>query len=66
MMARPGRHVRQVDRFAGHVELPAVVDTTQPAFLVAAEKQVGAAVRTVGIDEPDSAPGITERDELLA
>jgi hypothetical protein len=47
-----GRHV---DASALGVEFPAVIDTADAAFLVAAEPEIGAAVRTILIDDADHA-----------
>ena len=58
--------VQLIDAAAVDVELPAVIDAAQPAFLVAAEKQRGAPVRTILVQEPDLALGVAERDEVLA
>ena len=47
-----GRHV---DAAAVGVELPAVIDAADAAFLVAAEPEIGAAMRAVLIDDADHA-----------
>src|SRR5262245_561193 len=61
-----GRHVRKLDAPAVHVVLPAVIDAAQPALFVAAEEQVRAAVRALGLDQAHAALRIAERDQLLA
>ncbi len=58
-----GRHV---DAAAVGIEFPAVIDAADAAFLVAAEPEIGAAVRTILIDHPDHAAGVAERQQLLA
>ena len=58
--------VHLIDAAAVDVELPAVIDAAQPAFLVAAEKQRGATMRTIFVQEPDAALGVAEGDEVLA
>ena len=58
-----GRHV---DAAAVGVELPAVIDAADAAFLVAAEPEIGAAVRAMLIDDADHAPAVAERQQLLA
>ena len=60
------RHVRHVEAVAFDVELPAVIDAAQAAFLVAAEEQRGAAVRAAMLHDADPAVGVAEGDELLA
>ena len=60
------RFVHHVGAGAGDVELPAVIDAAQTAFLVAAEEQRRAAVRAEFVDQADAALGVTERDEVLA
>ena len=60
------RHVRHVDAVAFDVELPAVIDAAQAAFLVAAEEQRGAAVRAAMLHDADPAVGVAEGDQLLA
>src|SRR5580700_9867361 len=47
-------------------EFPAVIDATQPALLVAPEKQRGATMWTIFAEELDPAVAVTERDEVLA
>ncbi len=66
MVTHAGRYVRQVDRLAGHVELPAVIDAAQPAFLVAAVEHVRAAMRAADVDEADASLGVAEGDQLFA
>src|SRR3546814_1256682 len=46
LVGRVRRHVRQIDRPAAHVELPAVIDAAQPALLVAPVVEVRAAMRS--------------------
>ena len=58
-----GRHV---DAAAVGVEFPAVIDAADAAFLVAAEPEIGAAVRAVLVDHADHAARIAEREQLLA
>jgi len=60
------RLVQLVDAGAGDIELPAVVDAAQPAFLVAPEEQRGAAVRTILVQKPDAALRVTKGDKVLA
>src|SRR6185437_10335996 len=48
------------------IELPAMVNAAQPAFLVAPEEQRRAAVRAIGIDESDPAGAVAKRDQILA
>ena len=48
------------------VELPAVIDAAQAAFLVAPEIQRDAAMRAEFLDQADAALGVAERDEVLA
>src|SRR5260370_2189617 len=47
-------------------EFPAVIDATQPALLVAPEKQRGTAMWTIFVEEPNSAVAVAKRDEILA
>src|SRR4029077_5925559 len=61
-----GRLVHLVDAAAGDVELPAVIDAAQPAFLVAAEEQRGAAVRAIFVQEPDPPLTVAKGDEVFA
>jgi hypothetical protein len=58
-----GRHV---DAGALGVELPAVIDAADAAFLVAAEPEIGAAMRAILVDDPDHAARIAEREQFLA
>ena len=60
------RLVHHVHTATADVELPAVVDAPQPALLVAAEEQRGAAVGTELVEQADAAAGVAERDEVLA
>src|ERR1700752_1787705 len=57
--------VELVDASAGDIELPAVVRAAQPAFLVAAKKQRGAAVWTIFVQYPDAARCVAKGDEIL-
>ncbi len=59
-------HVRHVEAVAGNVELPAVIDAAQPALLVAAEEQRGAAVRAAMVHHADAARAVAEGQKLLA
>ena len=58
-----GRHV---DASAVGVELPAVIDAADAAFLIAAEPEIGAAVRAILVDDTDHAARVAERQQLLA
>ena len=58
-----GRHV---DAAAVGVEFPAVIDAADAAFLVAAEPEIGAAVRAMLIDDADHAARVAEGQQLLA
>ena len=60
------RLVQLIDAGTGHVELPAVIDAAQPAFLVAPEKERHAAMRAILLDEADAPLGVAEGDEFLA
>src|ERR1700758_1929102 len=60
------RLVHLVDAAAVDREFPAVIDATQPALFVAPERQRGAAVWTIFVEEPDPTLAVTERDEILA
>jgi hypothetical protein len=60
------RHARHVQAVAGDVEFPAVIDAAQSAFLVASEKQRGAAMRAAVIHHADMALAVAEGDELFA
>jgi hypothetical protein len=60
---RLGRHV---DAAAGHVELPAMVDAAQTAFLVSPEEERHPAVRAVFLEHAHPAVRVAERDEPLA
>ena len=48
------------------VELPAVIDAADAAFLVAAEPEIGAAVRAILIDDADHAARVAEGEQFLA
>ena len=58
-----GRHV---DAGAVDVELPAVIDAADAAFLVAAEPEIGAAMRAVLVDDADPAAAVAEGQQFLA
>ena len=57
---------RHVDDVAVGVELPAVIEATKAAFLVAAEGERGLAMRTGFAEHPNLAVAIAERDELFS
>jgi hypothetical protein len=61
-----GRQVRHLQAVAGGVELPAVIDAAQPAFLVAAEEQRGAAMRAAVIENTDPPGTVAKSDQSLA
>ena len=61
-----GGRARHVDAVAGDVVLPAVIDAAQPALLVAAEEQRGAAMRAAMIHHADATLAVAEGDQLLA
>ena len=56
--------VRHIDAVAVDVELPAVIDAAQPALLVAAPEQVGAAMRAIRVKQPELAVGGAKGDEF--
>jgi hypothetical protein len=60
------RHARHVDAVARDVELPAVIDAADPAFLVASQEQRRAAVRAAVVHHADPACAVAKRDQLLA
>ena len=60
------RLVHHVDAGAFDVELPAVIDAAQPAFLVTAEIEAGEAVRTQLIQQADAALAVPEGHQILA
>src|SRR5580698_5505026 len=60
------RHVGHVETVALGVELPAVIGATQPAFLVAAKKQRGAAMWAAMVEDADLPGAVAERDQLFA
>ena len=66
VVGRIRRHVRHIDAASFHVVLPAVVDAAQAAVLVAAEEEVGAAVRAAGLDQADTAIARAEGDQVLS
>ena len=57
---------RHVDDIAFGIELPAVIEAAQAAFLVAAEGERSLAVRTGLAEQAELAVAVAERDELLA
>ena len=59
------RRIRHIEAVAGSVELPAVIDTPQPAFLITPEEQRGAAVRAAVVEDPDPTWAVAEGEELL-
>ena len=65
MIAGTGWHVRQIDTFAIDVVLPSVRNAADPALLVAPEEKIGAAMRAVRLDQPDSAFRVTEGDQIF-
>src|SRR5579862_8682370 len=58
--------VRGVDAVAVDVVFPAVIDAADAVFLVAPQKQRGAAMRAAVVHDPDPARTVAERDQLLA
>ena len=58
-----GRHV---DAAAVGVELPAVIDAADAAFLVASKPEIGAAMRAILIDDADNTAGVAEGEQFLA
>ena len=62
-VGRLGRHVHDV---AVDVELPAMVDAAQTAFLVAPEPEIDATVRAVAVEQAEAAVGVLEGDQVLA
>jgi len=58
--------VHLVNAVAVHIELPAVIDTTKPAFLVATQEQGSKSVRAILFKDTDVAIGVTEPNEILA
>jgi hypothetical protein len=60
--AAAGGFGRHLDHVACHVHFPAVVEATQPAILVAAKYQRGAAMRAVAIHHAHAPIGIAEGD----
>ena len=60
------RLVHQVDAGAGDVELPAMIDAAQAAFLVAPEIQRDAAMRAEFVEQADAALAVAEGDQVLA
>ena len=55
-----------VQDLAVGIELPAVIETAQPAFLVAAEGERGLAMRAMLAEDPEPAAGVAKDDEILA
>jgi hypothetical protein len=66
VVRRARRHIRHLDAAAFHVVFPAVVDAPDAALLVPAVEQIGAAVRTRGLDQADAPLRVAECQELLA
>src|SRR6266576_6037979 len=60
------RLVELVEAMAFDVELPAVIDAPETAFLVASEEQGHPAMRAEFVDQADPAITVAERDEILA
>src|ERR1700722_11428256 len=52
------RLIELIDAVAFNVEFPAVIDASEPAFLVATEKERDAAVWTEFLHQPDAAVGV--------
>jgi hypothetical protein len=59
------RHVGHVHAVPSHVELPAVVDAADAAFLVAAQVERGAAMRAAVVEDADASLRVAKGDELL-
>src|SRR5262249_29884326 len=57
--------VGHIDARAVHVELPAVVDAAQAAFLVACPEQVRPAVRAILFEQANLAVGVAEGNQVL-
>ena len=57
---------RHLDHVAFDVELPAVIEAAQPAFLVAADHQRGAPVRAILVEHAEAAVGVAKHDQVLA
>ena len=55
-----------LQHIAFDVELPAVIEAAQPAFLIAAEHQRGAPVRTVFVEHAEAAVAVAKDHEVLA
>ena len=60
------RQIGHVEAIAGDIVFPAVIDAAQPAFLVAAEEQRGAAVRTAVVEYADPSRAVAKGDQPLA
>src|SRR5947209_5045430 len=60
------RLIELVKAIAFDVELPAVIDAPETAFLVASEEQGHPAMRAEFVDQTDPAVAVAERDEILA
>lgn len=58
-----GGHVEDI---AVNVELPAVVDAPQAAFLVASEPQIDQPVGAIAVEQTQAAVGVFEGDQVLA
>ena len=57
---------RGFDALAGHVELPAVERAAQAIGLAAAERQVGAAVRAIAVEQAKAPLCVLEQHQVLA
>src|SRR5207237_685695 len=61
-LGRLGRHIHAL---AGSVELPSVVDATQPGLFIATQEERGQPVRTVLVEQPHISIGVAERNEVF-
>ena len=66
MIACLRRHVRQFQRPPLQIELPTVEDAANGTILIAAEIEIGAAMRTARIDEPDHTFAVAESNQVFA
>src|SRR5690606_5554694 len=66
LVARVGRRVRNFHAVPLHVELPAVVDTAQAAFLVSPVVEARPAMRASRLHDTDPAFRVAERNQILA
>src|SRR5207342_321786 len=57
---------RTLDDVAFDVDLPAVVQAAQPAFLVAAERERGAAMRAMLVENAQTPGAVAKRHQLFA